>query len=312
MSNDCYVPELTRWQKIFCPCLDVTDRTVKTRTDDTALKKRNLTFRNNFLRRYFIQTTIQIDNNFSTAMIINNFEFANVTLNETEINECMSSIELTFSYRVSSWQWEIWWSLSNRVWWSLDVCDVFQRCWLISEHQQEHSFEPWSMLIGVWISSFQLKTRLSEKQTNETFSIVVLFVSRSRKKNKRRSLTRRHLLRFPLILTNRFDEKIRNSSFVIDERLDEKEKNFFFKEKNWKRKILEEDRAGSHHRIWTLRFSSLDEWSRKVEEEKSHLEFYRSNERTEFSSWSMKQFFCYKSLWIISLRSRSIFLNQTK
>ena len=54
-----------------------------------------------------------------------------------------SEQSLSLVYHVSSSQWGIWWSLWNKVGWSLDVCVVFRHCWWISVHRQEHSYEPW-------------------------------------------------------------------------------------------------------------------------------------------------------------------------
>jgi len=56
--------ELTRWKKVLCPCLHVSDGQIKTRTDDTTL----------------IKTSVQINNDFASAVVVDNFKFADVAV----------------------------------------------------------------------------------------------------------------------------------------------------------------------------------------------------------------------------------------
>lgn len=58
-----YLPKLSRWQKLVGPFFNISNRYIKSWGNDTTL----------------IQTTSQVDNNFTSSMVINYFKFANVS-----------------------------------------------------------------------------------------------------------------------------------------------------------------------------------------------------------------------------------------
>lgn len=75
------LPELTRWEEVLRPGFDVTDGAIKTRTDHAALPRERDEGRSERERGdgYLVQTTIEVDNDLAAAVIIDDFEFADVT-----------------------------------------------------------------------------------------------------------------------------------------------------------------------------------------------------------------------------------------
>lgn len=74
LKHSINIPKLTRWQQSIGPFLNIQNWNVKSGTDDTS----------------FVQATSQIDDNLSSAVIIYNFEFADVSVlhhNSQELND---------------------------------------------------------------------------------------------------------------------------------------------------------------------------------------------------------------------------------
>ncbi len=59
-----YLPKLTGWQKVLCPGFDLVEGNIKSWRNDTTL----------------VEATVQVDNDLSGSVIIDDFEFTNITV----------------------------------------------------------------------------------------------------------------------------------------------------------------------------------------------------------------------------------------
>lgn len=59
-----YLPELTRWQQVLGPGLNLVQDNVESWGNDTTL----------------VEATVQVDNDFASSVIIDNFELTDVTV----------------------------------------------------------------------------------------------------------------------------------------------------------------------------------------------------------------------------------------
>ena len=73
------VPELTRWQKLNNPFLEVTELNVVAGADDTSLVDAAILLGRSFRREsIYVIPSVELDDNFAVAVVINFLELANI------------------------------------------------------------------------------------------------------------------------------------------------------------------------------------------------------------------------------------------